>query len=94
MKLRLLLAAVAAFAVVAVLFRPVLYIAIGALVVALVAVLWVVCSGLTREGERRALFAEAWRQVQGIELRRRLIRREGAHLAAVEEAKDEFRAER
>jgi hypothetical protein len=89
--MRYWLAGVAAFVALAVLFPATLYIAIGALATFVVMALYIVCSGLTREGEWRAIEGDVHRRVHGIARRAGLIRKEAAHLIAVEDAKDDIR---
>jgi len=86
MKLKLI--GVAALIVVAVLFPAVLYFLIGALATALVAVIYIVKTGLTGDGERKQIKTEVHRQARGIALRGALVRREAAHLDAVEAERD------
>lgn len=90
MKLKLMGGGVVALVVITVLFPAVVYILIGALVTSLVAVIYIVKTGLTGDGERKRIKTEVHRQARGIALRRALVRREAAHLAAVEAEKDQL----
>jgi hypothetical protein len=84
MKLKLMGGGFAALVVVAVLFPAVLHFAMGALAASLVAVIYIVKSGLTGDGERQLIKTEVHRQARGIALRGALVRREARHLDAVE----------
>jgi hypothetical protein len=94
LRLKLKLMGVAAFVVVAVLFPAVLYFAIGALFATLLAIAYTVTNGLTRDGERKGITTEVHRRVRGIVLRRALVRREAAHLDAVEAERNQLWSER
>lgn len=63
------------------------YVAMGALAMLFLATLYIVCSGLTREGERRAQVGEVERRARGIAWRRAQVRREARWQADVEAAK-------
>lgn len=83
-----------AVVVLSVLWPPVLVFAGGAVVTFFVMALYIVLSGLDREGAQRANFAEAWRRVHGTELRSGLIRAEARRQVAVEDEVARIRSKR
>jgi Flp pilus assembly protein TadB len=80
--------------VLSVLWPPVLVFAGGAVVTFFVMALYIVLSGLDREGAQRANFAEAWRRVHGTALRSGLIRAEARRQVAVEDEAARIRSKR
>lgn len=77
--------AVVAVAVLSVLFPPVLFLAIGAVVTFFAMTLYIVLSGLDAEGVQRANAAEKQRRIHGAALRIGLIRAAARRQAAIEE---------
>jgi uncharacterized membrane protein YciS (DUF1049 family) len=93
MKLKFALAILGVIVLAAVLFPPVLYIALGVLAMWLVGVIYHVKSGLTSEGQQKLKRAEQQRRAQGIALQEAALQREAARLAAIDQVKEQLRAE-